>query len=313
VVDRALRRFGDAPDGLSGALIGGCELGEALVDDGRVAVVSATGSTAMGRAVGPRLAARFARAILELGGNNAAIVAPSADLDLAVRAIAFAAKRRTPWAIGDVTHAPDSLLGHAVSAFFAGDRNFTVLFAPGERRALQSFFWADGQLVLSILDELQPTFEVLIPSADGWARSKLSMAPKIGVVQVWRLDTEEAERNGDLLAAVQDPITPPALMMINRTKSWEVLKRAPQAFPAAGLMVTHHEAVSVDGERIPYVQVGPAKQTGDAPVHLSGYGGFGIASRPYYNCAIGKLWSERGGTRVIANIRGGGEFGTRWP
>jgi aldehyde dehydrogenase (NAD+) len=66
-------------------------MGEALVDDGRVAVVSATGSTAMGRAVGPRLAARFARAILELGGNNAAIVSPSADLDLAVRAIAFAA------------------------------------------------------------------------------------------------------------------------------------------------------------------------------------------------------------------------------
>ena len=72
-------------------LIGGRDVGEALVDDPRVAVVSATGSTAMGRAVGPRLAARFARAMLELGGNNAAIVAPSADLDLAVRAIAFAA------------------------------------------------------------------------------------------------------------------------------------------------------------------------------------------------------------------------------
>jgi aldehyde dehydrogenase (NAD+) len=91
VVERALRRFGDAPPGLSGILIGGRELGEALVDDHRVAIVSATGSTAMGRAVGPRLAARFARATLELGGNNAAIVAPSADLDLAVRAIAFAA------------------------------------------------------------------------------------------------------------------------------------------------------------------------------------------------------------------------------
>jgi aldehyde dehydrogenase (NAD+) len=91
VVKRALHRFGDAPDGLSGILIGGRELGETLVDDPRVAVVSATGSTAMGRIVGPRLAARFARAILELGGNNAAIVAPSADLDLAVRAIAFAA------------------------------------------------------------------------------------------------------------------------------------------------------------------------------------------------------------------------------
>ena len=91
IVERAMRRFGDAPAGLSGVLIGGREVGEALVDDRRVAVVSATGSTAMGRAVGPRLAARFARAILELGGNNAAIVAPSADLDLAVRAIAFAA------------------------------------------------------------------------------------------------------------------------------------------------------------------------------------------------------------------------------
>jgi aldehyde dehydrogenase (NAD+) len=91
IVARALRRFGDAPAGLSGVLIGGHDVGEALVDDARVAVVSATGSTAMGRAVGPRLAARFARAILELGGNNAAVVAPSADLDLTVRAIAFAA------------------------------------------------------------------------------------------------------------------------------------------------------------------------------------------------------------------------------
>jgi len=91
VVGRAMGRFGDAPEGLSEVLIGGRDAGEALVDDPRVAVVSTTGSTAMGRAVGPRLAARFARAILELGGNNAAIVAPSADLDLAVRAIAFAA------------------------------------------------------------------------------------------------------------------------------------------------------------------------------------------------------------------------------
>jgi aldehyde dehydrogenase (NAD+) len=91
IVERAMRRFGHAPDGLCGVLIGGRDVGEALVDDRRVAVVSATGSTAMGRAVAPRLAARFARAILELGGNNAAIVAPSADLDLAVRAIAFAA------------------------------------------------------------------------------------------------------------------------------------------------------------------------------------------------------------------------------
>ncbi|MCB8819602.1 L-piperidine-6-carboxylate dehydrogenase [Microvirga rosea] len=91
IVERAAKRFGGVPEGLSEVLLGGREIGEILVDDHRVPVLSATGSTAMGRQVGPKLAARFARAILELGGNNAAIVAPSADLDLALRGIAFAA------------------------------------------------------------------------------------------------------------------------------------------------------------------------------------------------------------------------------
>jgi len=91
LVRRAVERFGGAPTGLSTVLIGGREIGEMLVDDARVPLVSATGSTAMGHIVGPRLARRFARAILELGGNNASIVCRSADLDLALRAIAFAA------------------------------------------------------------------------------------------------------------------------------------------------------------------------------------------------------------------------------
>jgi aldehyde dehydrogenase (NAD+) len=89
--ERAAKRFGDAPGNLSTLLIGGRAAGEALVDHPKVALVSATGSTAMGRTVGPRLAQRFARALLELGGNNAAIVAPSADLDLTLRGVAFAA------------------------------------------------------------------------------------------------------------------------------------------------------------------------------------------------------------------------------
>ena len=92
---RAVARFNEttpaAPKGLLELLIGRRDIGEVLVDDHRVKVLSATGSTAMGRSVAPRLATRFARAILELGGNNAAIVTPSADLDLTLRAIAFAA------------------------------------------------------------------------------------------------------------------------------------------------------------------------------------------------------------------------------
>ncbi len=89
--ERAAAKVGNIPAGLSALLVGDVKLGEMLVDDARIPLVSATGSTAMGRAVAPRLAKRFARAILELGGNNAAIVCPSADLDLALRAIAFSA------------------------------------------------------------------------------------------------------------------------------------------------------------------------------------------------------------------------------
>ncbi len=88
---KALARFGEAPDGLLQLVQGGREVGGALVDDPRIALLSATGSTAMGRAVGPRVAQRFGRSLLELGGNNAMIVAPSADLKLAERAILFAA------------------------------------------------------------------------------------------------------------------------------------------------------------------------------------------------------------------------------
>ncbi len=91
IFERALARFGETPDGLAQLVLGRAEIGEALVASPDVPIVSATGSTRMGRIVGPKVAARFGRSILELGGNNAMIVTPSADLDMAVRAILFSA------------------------------------------------------------------------------------------------------------------------------------------------------------------------------------------------------------------------------
>lgn len=91
IMERALARFGDAPEGLCQLVIGGPAIGEALVSSKDVPIISATGSTRMGGIVGPKVAARWGRPILELGGNNAMIVAPSADLDMAVRAIVFSA------------------------------------------------------------------------------------------------------------------------------------------------------------------------------------------------------------------------------
>jgi len=224
----------------------------------------------------------------------------------------LAVRRRTPWTIGSETHPPDTVLGISFAAFLGGDRHFTKLFKPAERRALQGFFWSGGRLVLSILDDLKPVFEVMTPSDSGWSRERITGLPDIGVAHVWSLDVRMEESTGDLLASAQDPLTPPSLYLVPPLAAPQLLKRAPQAFDPAGLVVTRHEAISEDGTRIPYVQVGPRGETGDAPVHLSGYGGFGISQLPYYNSALGKLWLERGGTGVVANIRGGGEFGTAW-
>jgi prolyl oligopeptidase len=256
----------------------------------------------------------FFDTVLWLGDRNAHKTKLDLPTDISIEAHRgwLVVKRRTEWTVGAKTYAPDTLLGISLPAFLGGARDFTVLFEPGERRALEHFFWSNGQLVVSILDELKPVFEVLTPSPTGWARSKLSGLPEIGVVNVWRFDMEEEESNGDLLANAQDPITPATMALIERGAAPVVLKRAPRTFTADGLAVTRHEAISIDGERIPYVQVGPVGETGDAPVHMKGYGGFGLSNMPYYSSAIGKLWLECGGTSVTANIRGGGEFGTRW-
>ncbi|WP_420969639.1 prolyl oligopeptidase family serine peptidase [Bradyrhizobium sp. B120] len=220
---------------------------------------------------------------------------------------------RKSWSVAGQTYAADQVIVISLADFLAGNRKFEVLFEPGLRRCLQEFFWSAGKLVLSILDELRPSFEICTPSDHGWRRTQLHGLPDIGVVDVGPIDSEPSESNGDLLVISQDPLTPPSLMLIeNGIGSPAVLKRAPMTFNPDGLVVTQHEAISIDGERIPYVQTGPAGESGDAPVHMSGYGGFGISWMPHYDPALGKLWLERGGTTVQANLRGGGEFGTRW-
>jgi prolyl oligopeptidase len=226
-------------------------------------------------------------------------------------------KPRTPWAIGGgtvggSTIGADVLVAGRLSAFLAGERRFDTLFEPGERRVLRSWFWARDRLILSILDDLAPVTRALTPSDAGWRREAVPGLPAIGTVTVWSFDTEASEATGELLADAQDPLTPATLWCIPPGGAPTVLRRAPAAFDATGLVVTRHEAVSVDGVRIPYVQVGPRGETGDAPVHMYGYGGFRVSELPTYRTAIGKLWLERGGTAVVANIRGGGEFGTPW-
>ncbi|ADV14750.1 serine protease, S9A family peptidase [Mesorhizobium australicum WSM2073] len=229
----------------------------------------------------------------------------------------LAVKPRKPWTVRGTTHPADALIGISLSSFIGGERRFSTLFEPGERRCLQSFFWNDGKLIIAYLENLAPRFEVLTPGHQEWTRRALDAVPAQGTVHLWSLDAADHETNGEVFVSAQDPITPSKLLLLDLNDAPPlgapvVLKRSPENFDASGLVVTRHEAVSIDDELIPYTQVGPANGNGDAPVHLSAYGGFGISLLPHYNSSLGKLWLERGGTCVVANIRGGGEFGTRW-
>jgi prolyl oligopeptidase len=235
-----------------------------------------------------------------------------ADANILARGNWLVVKLRSAWTVAATTFNSDNLLGMPLDRFLAGDRNFTTLFAPGARRALQSSFWAGDRLILSILDDLKPSFEALTPNDGAWDRETLTGLPENGSAHVWPFDTEMDESNGDLLAVAHNPLTPPSLFFIAPKAPPVLLKQAPRAFDPAGLVITRHEAISSDGVRIPYVQVGPAGETGDAPVHLLGYGGFGISMPSFYDPSRGKLWLERGGTCVIAHLRGGGEFGKDW-
>jgi aldehyde dehydrogenase (NAD+) len=160
---RALARFGDAPDSLVQVLVGGRDVSAALVDDARIALVSATGSTRMGREVGPRVARRFGRCLLELGGNNAIIVAPSADLDLAVQGILFGAVgtagQRCTTTRRLIVPLIDRAAYDAMQAALARARQDGGLVAGGERLLAQRY--PDAWYVEPALVEMPSQTEIV--------------------------------------------------------------------------------------------------------------------------------------------------------
>ncbi|MEM7172793.1 MAG: prolyl oligopeptidase family serine peptidase [Pseudomonadota bacterium] len=223
-------------------------------------------------------------------------------------------KPRHSWQTGGTEIPADTVVGISLDAFLSGERSFQVLFEPTERRIVQGFTWFSDQLLVSILDDLKPCFEVWTPNKEGWQRKEIAGLSDGGTANIWPLDVEESESNGELLLMSQDPVTPANLAKLTVDGPPQVLKRQPPAFDATGLTVSRHEVLAADGTAIPYLQVGPADDplAGQAPVHLYGYGGFGVSLLPNYRMTIGKLWLEKGGTSVIANLRGGGEFGSAW-
>jgi prolyl oligopeptidase len=217
---------------------------------------------------------------------------------------------REDWALDEVFVA-GSLLAIRFDRFMAGQRDFDVLFAPTDSTSLAGFFWTLNHLVLNVLDHVKNRLSVLTPGANGWQRSEFTGAPGMGTVYASAVDSDDSDA---VWLVTTDYLTPTTLSLAEIGHPPKVLKTLPAFFDSSQHMIEQHFAVSRDGTRVPYfvVRGKDLPRNGTAPTLLYGYGGFEYSLTPHYSGEVGRAWLSKGGVYVVANIRGGGEYGPRW-
>jgi prolyl oligopeptidase len=218
---------------------------------------------------------------------------------------------REPWTIGDNKYAAGSLLVTKFDAFMAGNRSFDTLFAPTDTTALSSFGFTKDAMFINVLEDVKNRIYVLKSTDKGWSKEPLRGAPSFGTVNITAVDSDESN---DFFMTATDYLNPTTLSMGTIGSDPVELKRLPNFFDPKGLEISQHFATSADGTRVPYFMVSQAdlKPTGDHATLLYGYGGFEISLQPNYSASVGRAWLTQGGVYVVANIRGGGEYGPRW-
>ena len=219
---------------------------------------------------------------------------------------------RTDWSVGGRTYPAGALIAAKLEDFLGGKRDFDVLFEPTERTSLEGWSTTRNAILLEVLDNVRSRLYA-VRNADGaWSRTALPGLPEFGTIGAAPVDPRESD---DFWLTITDFLTPTSLSLgtVGGGPA-EKLKQTPAFFDASHDTVSQHEAVSKDGTRVPYFEVGPAepRAKGEVPTLLTGYGGFEVPELPAYNGARGAGWLERGGVLVVANIRGGGEFGPKW-
>jgi prolyl oligopeptidase len=218
---------------------------------------------------------------------------------------------RSDWTVSGKTYRAGSLLAADFEGYLRGEREFAVLFEPSERRALASTSETKNYLILNELDNVRSKAYALKRENNQWVRSQLA-TPAFGSVRVRGVD---ADASDDYFMTVNDFLTPSSLLLGTvGAAAQEKLKGLPEFFNSEGLAISQHEALSKDGTKIPYFQVSRQNLStqGKNPTLLYGYGGFNVSQLPFYSGTLGAAWLERGGVYVLANIRGGGEFGPNW-
>jgi prolyl oligopeptidase len=225
---------------------------------------------------------------------------------------------KSDWKLPDRTWPRGSLLTADAAAYLKGERNFSALFTPTATRSLAGFTATRDHVLLSILDNVAGRVEEWKADGGKWIKREVQ-APFPGALGVQSLHDPMRGAKDELaeqyLLTYTDFLTPDSLML-GKTGSdqRETLKSRPRFFDSAGMKVEQRFASSKDGTRVPYFVVWPkdAKADGKNPTLLYGYGGFEVPMQPWYSGGFGNAWYEQGGVLVVANIRGGGEFGPAW-
>lgn len=250
------------------------------------------------------------RTFLVIDGQLVQLEVPD-DADISLRREWLLVHPRSDWTVGGVVHPTGSLLAITLDAFLAGGREFDVLFAPDAHTALEDWDFTDSRLILTLLVDVASTLVVLDPS-DGWSRSVLPGVPALSTVRVIDTDPDESD---EFWVHATGFTTPSRLLRgVLGSVDLEVIRSSPEFFETDDVDVQQRWAVSDDGTRVPYFQVAPRGLVldGSHPTLLSGYGGFQASRLPEYSGILGRAWLDRGGVFVLANIRGGGEFGPGW-
>ncbi len=208
-----------------------------------------------------------------------------------------------------VTYPAGALLAINLDRFLSGARDFDVVFTPDEHTSLHGYGWTENYLVLITLEDVQTRLYVVTPG--DWQRSPLADAPPMATTSVMNLDPLEG---GDEFMLISSGFTTPGTLLASSVGGDTTpLKQEPSFFDAEGIVTEQFFATSDDGTRVPYFVIRHRDHIGTpGPTVMSGYGGFEVSRTPAYSGASGMGWLERGGTWVMTNIRGGGEYGPQW-
>ncbi|MGU3501302.1 prolyl oligopeptidase family serine peptidase [Mycobacterium sp. C31M] len=238
--------------------------------------------------------------IYELRGTDLLRIDAPTDASVSVHRDWLLIELRTDWD----EFAAGSLLAANYTEFLSGTKNLSVVFEPDARTSLHQYSWTRDKLVVVTLADVASRVQILTPGA--WTATEVAGVPANTNTVIAGTDS-----HGDEIFLDSSGFTTPSTLLHGTADGpLHPIKAAPGFFGADGIEVTQHFATSADGTAIPYFVVGRPGASG--PTLLGGYGGFEVSRTPGYDGVLGRLWLASGGTYVLANIRGGGEYGPGW-